>query len=237
VTVLHKRRRDGLQQERPASGGSHADWPLRRTPASRTLDQSEQIVFPSLHDSDAKKSEGNCGDDSHRSGGMVLRGLGRDRLSARKPRGFHEAAYLAEYFDTIEINTSFYPAARAEHCPPMDRARLRQSSVPVHRKAVAEISRTSRTRVTKKSGPCGRDSMCCAMPENWAPCCSVSVLFSSQRRKHRFYLKNLLKRSRIILWWWRCATPPGTTKLFYHHAARTRRRILQYRPAGDWPVR
>jgi uncharacterized protein YecE (DUF72 family) len=26
----------------------------------------------------------------------------------RRPSGFHEAAYLAQYFDTIEINTSFY---------------------------------------------------------------------------------------------------------------------------------
>jgi uncharacterized protein YecE (DUF72 family) len=26
----------------------------------------------------------------------------------RRPRGFHEAAYLADFFDTIEINTSFY---------------------------------------------------------------------------------------------------------------------------------
>ena len=35
---------------------------------------------------------------------------------ARKPRGFHEAAYLAEFFDTIEINTSFYQPLRPEHC-------------------------------------------------------------------------------------------------------------------------
>ncbi len=35
---------------------------------------------------------------------------------ARKPRGFHEAAYLAEFFDTIEINTSFYAPLRAAHC-------------------------------------------------------------------------------------------------------------------------
>jgi uncharacterized protein YecE (DUF72 family) len=35
---------------------------------------------------------------------------------ARKPQGFHEAAYLAEFFDTIEINTSFYRPLRAEHC-------------------------------------------------------------------------------------------------------------------------
>lgn len=34
---------------------------------------------------------------------------------ARRPRGFHEAAYLAEYFDTIEINTSFYQPIRPEH--------------------------------------------------------------------------------------------------------------------------
>ena len=32
----------------------------------------------------------------------------------RKPRGFHEAAYLAQFFDTIEINTSFYSPPRAE---------------------------------------------------------------------------------------------------------------------------
>ena len=33
---------------------------------------------------------------------------------ARRPRGFHEAGYLAEYFDTIEINTSFYQPLRPE---------------------------------------------------------------------------------------------------------------------------
>jgi len=31
-----------------------------------------------------------------------------------KPRGFHEAAYLAQFFDTIEINTSFYSPLRAD---------------------------------------------------------------------------------------------------------------------------
>jgi len=34
---------------------------------------------------------------------------------ARRPKGFHEATYLARYFDTIEINTSFYGPIRAEH--------------------------------------------------------------------------------------------------------------------------
>src|ERR1019366_1677366 len=35
---------------------------------------------------------------------------------AKKPRGFHEAAYLAEFFDTIEINSSFYHPPSPEHC-------------------------------------------------------------------------------------------------------------------------
>src|SRR5579872_5966803 len=34
----------------------------------------------------------------------------------RKPRGFHEAEYLSQFFDTIEINTSFYHPVRPEHC-------------------------------------------------------------------------------------------------------------------------
>ena len=34
----------------------------------------------------------------------------------RKPSGFHEATYLAEFFDTIEINTSFYQPLRPAMC-------------------------------------------------------------------------------------------------------------------------
>src|SRR5258707_13907280 len=34
---------------------------------------------------------------------------------AKKPKGFHEATYLAEFCDTIEINTSFYNPIRAKH--------------------------------------------------------------------------------------------------------------------------
>jgi uncharacterized protein YecE (DUF72 family) len=34
---------------------------------------------------------------------------------ARRPRGFHPLAYLAEFFDVVEINTSFYHPVRAEH--------------------------------------------------------------------------------------------------------------------------
>ena len=34
---------------------------------------------------------------------------------ARRAKGFHEAAYLAGFFDTIEINTSFYQPLRPDH--------------------------------------------------------------------------------------------------------------------------
>jgi len=34
---------------------------------------------------------------------------------SRRPKGFHEASYLAEFFDTIEINTSFYQPLRPDH--------------------------------------------------------------------------------------------------------------------------
>jgi uncharacterized protein YecE (DUF72 family) len=34
---------------------------------------------------------------------------------SRRAKGFHEATYLAEFFDTIEINTSFYGPMRADH--------------------------------------------------------------------------------------------------------------------------
>jgi uncharacterized protein YecE (DUF72 family) len=33
----------------------------------------------------------------------------------RREKGFHEATYLAEFFDTIEINTSFYNPIRPDH--------------------------------------------------------------------------------------------------------------------------
>ncbi len=34
----------------------------------------------------------------------------------RLPRGFHQAGYLSEFFDTLEINTSFYQPPRPEIC-------------------------------------------------------------------------------------------------------------------------
>ena len=33
---------------------------------------------------------------------------------SRRAKGFHQATYLAEFFDTIEINTSFYQPLRPD---------------------------------------------------------------------------------------------------------------------------
>jgi uncharacterized protein YecE (DUF72 family) len=35
---------------------------------------------------------------------------------ARRPHGFHEAGYLSDFLDTLEINTSFYQPPRPEIC-------------------------------------------------------------------------------------------------------------------------
>src|SRR5882724_5784029 len=32
----------------------------------------------------------------------------------KRPKGFHEAGYLSQFFDVLEINTSFYGAVRPE---------------------------------------------------------------------------------------------------------------------------
>ncbi len=34
---------------------------------------------------------------------------------AQRPAGFHELSFLANYFDTIEINVSFYRPAPSNH--------------------------------------------------------------------------------------------------------------------------
>lgn len=34
-----------------------------------------------------------------------------------RPKGFHEATFLAQFFDTIEINASFYQPIRPDHAP------------------------------------------------------------------------------------------------------------------------
>ena len=58
---------------------------------------------------------------------------------SRRPRGFHEAAYLAEFFDTIEINTSFYNPLRPELAAQWVERISGQSAISIHCQALAEV--------------------------------------------------------------------------------------------------
>jgi uncharacterized protein YecE (DUF72 family) len=69
----------------------------------------------SEHDSAATKSDGT----TVRNVLVGVAGWSYDDWNGivyptKRPRGFHEAAYLSEYFDTIEINTSFYSPLRPD---------------------------------------------------------------------------------------------------------------------------
>ena len=55
-----------------------------------------------------------------------------------RPRGFHEAAYLANYFDAIEINTSFYGPLKPELAS-LARSHRQQSAAALHGEALAEV--------------------------------------------------------------------------------------------------
>src|SRR5260370_2518897 len=112
---------------------------------------------------------------------------------ARKPRGFHEAAYLAEFFDTIEINTSFYQPPRAQHC----------------RQWIARVSANPRFLFTAKlwqkftHEPHAGEEEARAVREGFDVLRAAGKLgavllqfpFSSHRsEENTAYLKNLLKR-------------------------------------------
>ena len=57
----------------------------------------------------------------------------------RRAKGFHEATYLAQFFDTIEINTSFYgPMRRGSH-EVVAGACIGKSAIFVHGEIVAEV--------------------------------------------------------------------------------------------------
>src|ERR1700719_1728258 len=55
------------------------------------------------------------------------------------PRDFHEVTFLAQFFDTIEINTSFYQPLKPQLTTHWIGLECGQSTFPVHRQNVAEI--------------------------------------------------------------------------------------------------
>jgi len=72
-----------------------------------------------------EKPEGNSGGHPHRAGGWSYSDWAGIVYPARNPRGFHEATYLADFFDTHR-NQHVVLTIRlnAKTLPPMDRARL-----------------------------------------------------------------------------------------------------------------
>jgi uncharacterized protein YecE (DUF72 family) len=90
----------------------------------------------------------------------------------KKPAGFHEAAYLAEYFDTIEINTSFYQPVRPEHCELW----LGYVAANPHFQFTAKLWQRFAHEVAagaparKTNAQFARGSICCVMRASSAPC-------------------------------------------------------------------
>src|SRR5713101_8327967 len=76
---------------------------------------------------------------SRRAGGLVLRGLGGDRLSrtttARLPRGGISSAVFRYHRDQLLLLSS----SAGDPLPAMDRARSGKPALPVHSEALAEI--------------------------------------------------------------------------------------------------
>ena len=88
-----------------------------------------------------------------------------------KPRGFHAAAYLAQYFDTIEINTSFYNPLRAEVAAGwVDKVRHNpnfQFTAKLWKRFTHEREASLRMKKICKQG---LDPACCRRTV-WARCC------------------------------------------------------------------
>jgi hypothetical protein len=55
---------------------------------------------------------------------------------APKPRRFDPVAYLARYFDTIEINSSYYGPPPPNRSQEVGRKRRRESELSFHREAL-----------------------------------------------------------------------------------------------------
>lgn len=98
----------------------------------------------------------------------------------RRPRGFHEAAYLAQFFDTIEINTSFYSPLRPDFAAQWIE---RVSGNPRFRFTAKMWQRfTHETGATAEDEKSVRaDSMCCTERGDSERCC-CSIRFGSTTR-------------------------------------------------------
>ena len=133
--------------------------------------------------------------------------------ASRRPRNFHEAAYLSEYFDTIEINTSFYQPLR----PSMAEQWVERVAANPRFTFTAKLWK----RFTHESNVTAEEER--EVREGFAPLVAANrlgaVLLQFSHSFHRTpeslaRLQSLIDRLATIRWWWRCATARGTIRSF-----------------------
>ena len=87
-----------------------------------------------------------------------------------RPRGFHEASYLAHYFPVIEINTSFYRPVRPELSRLWVKKDRGDPSISVHRQAVSCLHPRADSQPRRCSGFSRPASRRCSRPGGWGRC-------------------------------------------------------------------
>src|SRR5258705_148186 len=94
-----------------------------------------------------------------------------------RPKGFHEATYLAQFFDTIEINTSFYQPLNPEHA----------------KQWIERVSANPRfvftAKMWQKFAPNLPASMYCTRPASWERCCCNSLSRFIAMRRQLIFLR------------------------------------------------
>ena len=98
-----------------------------------------------------------------------------------RPRAFREPAYLAEFFDTLEINTSFYGPPRPDTC----RQWIDYVSGNARFLFTAKLWQKfthERNPASKTNAPCARDSTFCMTQASSAQsCCNFRFHFITPR--------------------------------------------------------
>jgi len=154
----------------------------------------------------------------------------------RRAKGFHEAAYLAEFFDTIEINTSFYQPLRPDHAAQwIERVAANPRFVftaKLWQRFTHDVRSVTSDPPQRMSEPFAPASMYFAPQINSAPCCCNSLFVSSLCGNYCVPLggvETLLRLSaggRSAPRFMGCTRDAGI-------AAHQRRQFLQHRSAHD----
>ena len=183
-----------------------------------------------------KIRKGNSRNDSHRPGRMVVRGLGRDRLSraqaARLPRGRLSRGIFRHHRNQYVVLSSAAPRA----LPPVDRARLRPIRDSCSRQSSGRNSRTSpdADAEDERAVRAGFDVL---RDAGKLGAVLLQFPFSFHRTPENTALSEETPETvRRLSAGGRGAPRHVERESFLRDAARARRRILQHRSAGHRPV-